>query len=74
MKLELTDDQALILFEWLSRLDEKEALPVQDPSEEQVLWSLHGQLAKALAEPFRENYDSLVKEARERVKASFGAG
>lgn len=74
MKIELTNDQALVLFEWLARLDEQEALPVVDPAEEQVLWSLHGQLEKALSEPFRSNYRELVEQARERVKASFGAG
>lgn len=74
MKLELTDDQALVLFEWLARLDERDALPVDDPAEEQVLWVLHGQLEKALSEPFLPNYHELVEQARARVKASFGAG
>src|SRR5687768_11320449 len=74
MKLELTDDQALVLFEWLSRLDEHNEFPVEDPAEEQVLWSLHGQLEKALTEPFRPDYRELVQQDRERVKASFGAG
>ena len=48
MKLELTSDEALVFFEWLSRLDERDALPVEDPAEEQVLWRLHGQLEKTL--------------------------
>jgi hypothetical protein len=74
MKLELTDDQALVLFEWLARLDEQDAFPVEDPAEEQVLWCLHGQLEKALSEPFRANYRELVEQARARVRASFGAG
>lgn len=74
MKLELTDDQALVLFEWLARLDEREAFPVEDPAEAQVLWCLHGQLEKALSEPFRADYRELVEQARARVKASFGAG
>ena len=74
MKLELTDDQALVLFEWLARLDEQDAFPVEDPAEEQVLWCLHGQLEKTLSEPFRANYRELVQQARSRVKASFGSG
>ncbi len=74
MKLELTDDQALVLFEWLARLDEREAFPVEDPAEEQVLWCLHGQLEKVLSEPFRADYRELVEQARARVRASFGAG
>lgn len=74
MKLELTDDQALVLFEWLSRLDEHDAFPVEDPAEEQVLWSLHGQLEKTLVQQFLPNYRDLVEKARARVKDSFGAG
>jgi hypothetical protein len=67
MNLVLTSDQALVLFEWLSRLDERDELPVEDPAEEQVLWALHGQLEKALAEPFEENYHELVVAARGRI-------
>ncbi len=74
MKLELTDDEALVFFEWLARFDERDAFPVEDAAEEQVLWSLHGQLEKVLVEPFRPDYRVLVKQARERVKANESAG
>lgn len=72
MKLELTDDQALVFFDWLARLDERDAFPVDDPAEEQVLWCLHGQLEKTRPEVFKDNYRELVEHARARVKASFG--
>lgn len=68
MKLELTQDEALVLFEWLSRLDEMDAFPCDDPSEEQVLWSLHAQLQKVLVEPFEDNYGELVRQAQMRVR------
>lgn len=74
MKLELNDDQALVLFEWLSRLDEQNAFSCEDEAEEQVLWSLHGQLEKLLVAPFKQNYRELVESARERVKANQTAG
>lgn len=74
MKLELNDDQALVLFEWLSRLDERDGLPADHPSEEKVLWCIHGQLEKTLVEPFREDYAALVDRARKRVEESFEAG
>jgi hypothetical protein len=74
MKLELTEDQALVFFEWLARLDEQDAFPCEDPAEEQVLWSLHGQLEKLLVEPFQPNYRELVEKARTRVKANQKAG
>jgi hypothetical protein len=72
MKIELTDDQALVLFEWLSRLDEQDAFPVEDRAEELVLWLVHAQLEKALSEPFRRDYAKLVDLARARVKAIAG--
>ena len=74
MKLELTQDEALVFFEWLARLDEHDAFPCQDPADRQVLWSLHGQLEKVLVEPFREDYRELVEQARSRVKANSVAG
>lgn len=74
MKLELTDDQALVLFDWLARLDEQNAFPVEDRAEQQVLWSLHGQLEKTLTAQFRPDYDQLVQSARARVRARLEAG
>ena len=74
MKLELNQDEALVFFEWLSRLDEKDAFPCEDPAEQQVLWSLHGQLEKTMTEPFGANYRELVEQARLRVKANQAAG
>lgn len=67
-KLELTEDQALVFYEWLSRLDERDAFPCEDPAEEQVLWSLHGQLEKVLTAQFQANYRDLVTSARTRVR------
>jgi hypothetical protein len=69
MKLDLTDDEALVLFEWLSREDKRSAIPVEDPSEKTVLWSIHCQLEKALVQPFKKDYATLVAEARHRVSS-----
>lgn len=69
MMLELTDDEALVFFEWLARLDEEDAFPLEDLAEESVLWSLKGQLEKVLTEIFLPNYSELVEQARSRLKA-----
>lgn len=73
MKLELTQDEALVFFEWLSRLDEQDAFPCGHPAEQQVLWSLHAQLEKIMGEPFRANYLELVAQARARIKPNHTA-
>jgi len=65
--LTLTKAEALVLFEWLARTDGAESLPVEDPSEQQVLWRIEGQLEKVLVEPLRPDYAELVADARRRV-------
>ena len=74
MTLELTDQQALVLYEWLRRFDEANAYPVEDHAEELVFWSLHGQLESALREPFLPDYRKRVEAARAYVKANQPAG
>lgn len=72
MTLELSDDEALVLFECLARFEDGGALPLQDEAERYVLWRLEGQLEKALVEPFRPDYAELVDAARRRVREAFG--
>jgi len=67
VRLSLTHDQALVLFEWLAREDGRNAIPIEHPAEQQVLWGIEGQLERALAEPLQPNYADQVAAARERV-------
>lgn len=69
LKLELSSDEALVLFEWLSNHFENMAKDINvwsDPNEI-VLSSLLGQLEKDLAEPFAANYGDLVLAAGLRL-------
>jgi hypothetical protein len=68
--LRLTRAEALVLFEWLARVDAAKNLPVEDPAEEQVLWRLEGQLESALLEPLGPNYKEAVEAARKEVRGS----
>lgn len=70
--LRLTPDEALVLFEFLARsIDERGgtdllALTCHDAE----LWTLnavHCALESELAEPFRDDYRTLVDGARERL-------
>jgi hypothetical protein len=65
--LSLTQDQALVLFEWLSREDGKKTIPIAHPAEEQTLWALEAQLERQLSEPLQPDYQSLLAGARERI-------
>ncbi|HEX6883529.1 MAG TPA: hypothetical protein VF530_09120 [Planctomycetota bacterium] len=65
--LSLTPDQALVFFDWLSRSDDRSALPIAHPAEQRVLWALEAQLDRALVEPFQAEYAARVAAARERI-------
>jgi len=68
VRIELSRDEALVLFEWLHRNDEARAIRVEDPAEQRVLWDLEARLEAALAEPLDPAYDALLAEARACVR------
>ena len=67
LNLTLSKDEALVLFEFLSRFSDEENLEIKDRSEEHVLWNLQGQLEKLLSEPFSKEYSSLLQKARKNL-------
>jgi hypothetical protein len=63
--LRLTRAEALVLFEWLARVDAARNRPAEDP----VLWRLEGQLERTLVEPLAPNYKQAVEAARREVRS-----
>lgn len=53
MTIELQDDEALVLFDWLCRRGEEPVAASIDPAEQRVLWDLEAVLEKALTAPLR---------------------
>ena len=68
LRLELSGDEALVLFEFLARCEVNESLPFQDKAEERAMWQLQGQLEKQLVLIFDPDYNSLVEAARGRLR------
>ncbi len=66
--IELTGDEALVLFEWLAKLDE--AKLVEGEAEKRVLAGVEAALERVLVEPFEKNYGELVEQARQRIVGS----
>jgi len=65
--LDLTRDQALVFFDWLTRESESDGPSVGHQAEQDVLWVLEGQLEKSLVEPLKADYTELVQRARARL-------
>lgn len=69
INISLSKNQALVLFEFLSRFSGNDSkLTIEDQSEERVLWDLCCDLEKILVEPFQENYRELLNQAREKLR------
>jgi hypothetical protein len=68
VQIELTTDEALVLFEFLQRFSESDALTLEDQAEQRVLWNLCCVMEKTLSEPFAVNYAELLAQARDRLR------
>jgi hypothetical protein len=65
--LDLRHEEALVLFEWLARVDASGKMPIDDPAEQQVLWTLEAQLERQLVDPLAPNYQEALTRARQKV-------
>jgi hypothetical protein len=68
ISLPLKRDEAVVLFEFLSRYSNSEKLEIEDQAEARVLWDLCCFLEEALPEPLRENWKDVLEKARESVR------
>ena len=66
--IQLSRDEALVLFEWLHRCEDVGAVsPPGHHAEQVALWNLSALLERQLVEPFKKDYAQLIEEARERL-------
>lgn len=67
--LELTNEEAVVLLDWLSRFNEGERSDLfQDQAEERVLWDMEASLEQVISETFNDNYTEILSKAREKVR------
>ena len=68
VKLSLTENEAIVLFDFLSRFSSENKLKIEDQAEERVLWNLCCDLEKVLTQPFQKNYIEKLAEARNALR------
>lgn len=59
----LTRAEALVLLDWLHRLEDDDATP-GDSSQRTALWDLSATLEKTLVEPFHSSYPDVLEVAK----------
>ena len=69
VNIKLMKDEALVLFEFLVRFNEKKYEKVfENQAEQRVLWNIEASLERLLAEPFSTDYSEIIKKARETIR------
>ena len=67
--VELSEEEALVLFDWLARFNKRAVTQsFGDQSEQRVLWNLEAALEQKLVAPFDPNYFALLKAARDALR------
>jgi hypothetical protein len=66
-QITLSDAEALVFLDFLSRFSDNDTLAIKHPSEERVLWRICGVLEKQVVEVFDPNYLQLLDNARTLV-------
>jgi hypothetical protein len=64
----LSQAEALVLFEFLSRYNRTHTLDIVDQADQRVLWDLCSQLERVLVEPLAPDYCERVEQARRQVR------
>lgn len=68
--LNLTADEALVLYEFLTRYTDSDQLETVDQAEQRALWNLCALLERVLAQPLDPSYADLLAAARGRLRDS----
>jgi hypothetical protein len=68
VKIELTGDAALVLYDWLTRFNQGTDTDFADQAEERVLFDLEAILEKVLVAPLQSDYPALLAQARSNVR------
>jgi hypothetical protein len=71
INLQITEDAAIVLFEFFERFKEKERLYFVHPAEYIALMKISAQIDKSTSAMFSSQYGKLLYEARERIAEGF---
>lgn len=71
VNLKISKDDAIVLFEFFERFDEKERFYFVHPAEYISIMKISGQIDKGASMVFRSDYRELLQRARERIAEGF---
>ncbi len=72
ISIDFSEEEVLVLFEWLHRLNESSEAPFIDQAEQRVAWDLEAALEAANPALFGGDYLRRLQAARDRVRDTDG--
>ncbi len=70
VSVDLSVDEALVLYDWLRRFNQTRSAAFEDQAEERVLWDVEALLEKMLTAPVVTDYRERLTRARNIVRDS----
>jgi hypothetical protein len=71
INIEISEDDAVVLFEFFERFEEKKELYFIHPAEYLSLMKISAQIDKTITTIFEKNYGEILNDARERIAEDF---
>lgn len=69
INIKLNEDDAIVLFEWLSNFNSKDNTTLfEDQAEQRVLFNLETELEKNISSVFDNDYKSVLLKARNSIR------
>lgn len=67
--LQLNNEEAIVLLNWLFRFNEAENGELfEDQAEQRVLWDIEAVLEQITSEIFNEDYTKMLSRARDKIR------
>ena len=68
INIKITKNEALVLFDFLSRLNQNDNIDFfEDKAEKILLWNIESELEKELEDIFDSNYKLILEKARTEI-------
>jgi len=68
VNINLTEDEAWVLFEFVRRFSDTDKLEIKDQAEERAIWNLTCIFEKTLHQEKDIDYKKFIEECRERLR------
>ncbi len=68
IQLNLTSDEAYVIFELVKRFSDSGSLAIEHKAEERALWNLGCLLEEKLEKVFDKDYSEIIELCRERLE------